>query len=617
MISSSRTPPETDEVLGTEVMTNPDGPTDTSSKDPKLDGEVLDRSVESLIEQWVACIGELRQLAVATQSDKPIHGLSSLLKVQQRALDKAVQKRDKEQLTPAHYFGIKSCCWDDKWAVVKKCRGLVCVNRDFARSPRQPVPPGSGWLAYKDKLFQEKEVAVDAVVDSGVTWLRFMSMPAKRLEYQVLTEGYESGGDEDGETQGGLVNTEFVDSIRKLVLAARWNHCPHVHLLLPGLRRGESAVVDRVLDYVQTTLGDGDVSVTISCADSAILSDAPPPFETAIAALVRERDPLVGDDGRRVGPVANLDPSALVSLATDLHHGPVPLQPQAQQDIIAASVEAHETDKNELVSRRDILATVLLPALRGRRLVCTRFAASYFRWVIAAIGTHSEEVRASLILPPEDNAKLPSASSEDRLAEFRKWSMVPIPSDLRLPVEVVDDIGLEDIDQLISAGRLPPMAHGVGHDLSRLNRSVYLYGWANRVTTVTGHRGIERQIQLSIATHWVRGSGDERPPDIWHRHLGGYLVHRDKPKDWRHMIPGGEDTSMIPHEVIRWTYPWTTWGRGISTYGVPDTKSWEGVGHDDMQGYGRRTERRERGNNTVAAAVPAEEDEEGDFARQS
>lgn len=585
---------------------------------PLQEGPLLDQYVGSLIEQWKTCIKELRQLhveATASASVLPIYGLYSLLKVQQRALDKAIQKNEVSQkdLSVAHYFGIKSCCWDDKWAVVKKCRSLVCVNKEFPRSPRQPVPPGQGWLAHKDKPFQEKEVVVDAVVDNGATWLRFISIATKRLEYQVLTEGYESQGedendDEDGAGKG-LIHTEFVDTVKKLVLAARWNHCPHIHLLLPSLHEGESEVVNSVLDYLRNNIGGDDVSITISCAGSPFLADPPPPVDVAITALVSGRDRLVRDDCQHITPTANLDPSVLLSLVTDLHHGAVPLQSQAQQHVIIESIKAHETERKELVSRKDILAEVLFPALRGRKLVCTRFTASYFRQVISAIATHSEEVLASIILPPDDSSPSAALAREDRLTEFQKWSTVPVPPDLLLPIEIVDDIDLQDVEPLIAAGRLPPMARGVAHDLSRLNRSVYLYGWANRLTTITGHRGIERQILLSIATHWTRG-WDERPPDIWHRHLGGYLVHRDKPTNWRDMIPGAErgDTA-VPREVMRWTYPWTTWGRGISTYGVPDTKAWDGVGHDDMQGYGRRMERRER-NGTAAAVAEEQEQEE-------
>ncbi|KAK4233483.1 hypothetical protein C8A03DRAFT_19451 [Achaetomium macrosporum] len=576
----------------------------------------LDGCIEALITQWQRCMEELQRLQqTAEAASRPVRGLHALLKVQQRALDKVIQKQRGSSVTsisPAQYFGLKSCCWDDRWAVVKKCRGLVSINKEFPRSPRLPVALDDGWLAYKDRPFQEKPVAVDAVVDSGATWLKFISISSKTLAYQVVAEGWasEPEDDENGEgadaADGGLGHTEFAGTVKKIVLAARWNHCQHVHLILPGLQEGNSEAVDRMIHYIRHKIGAGDVSVEASCAGSPFLAEPPPPLDHAITALIQDREPLVGDDCGRLTGTVNLDPSALVALVTDLHHGPVPLQPEPQQRIIIRSILDHETDNNELVSRQDILSSVLYPALRRRKLVCTGLAAAYFRKLIDAISTHSEETRAKLILPPLESE---SASAQELRETLQKWSTVPVPDDLHLPVQIVPDIDLPDVEELIAAGKLPPMALSVARDLSPLNRSVYCYGWAHRLTTVTGHRGIERQVRLSLARHWTRGedSGDERPPDIWHRHLGGYLIHRDKPKDWREMIPEGEE---IPPEVIRWTYPWTTWGRGISTYGVPDTKTWEGVGHEDKTTYGRRMSRREE-RNGGRVRDQEEEEEEG------
>ncbi|KAK4187537.1 hypothetical protein QBC35DRAFT_452199 [Podospora australis] len=610
--SSSTPPSSTATTISSTMRPNPEVPTLAKSL-PKSSNEIqagpeLDKYVESLAAQWQACIGELTALEQAAEAAaRPIRGLHALVKVQQRALDKVMQKQDAETgtISPAQFMGIRSCCWEDKWAVVKKCKGLVAINKDFPRSPRMAVPKGSGWLAFKDRPFQEKVVSVDAVVNSGATWIKFISISARTLEYQVMAEGWESDEYSDAEDSGnekkdnadaGLGHTEFADTISKIILAARWNHCHHLHLVLPGLYEGKSDVVDRVLNYVRDKIGGTDVKVDASCAGSPFLVDAPPPLETAIPALIDERDPLVApEDCNRITETVNLDPSALVALVTDLHHGTVPLQPAAQREIITKSVLDHETDNNELVSRQDILASVLYPALRGRKLVCTKFAAHYFRKLIDAISTHSEETRGSFILPNLDS---PPLSEAELRAKLQEWSTILVPDDLHLPVEIVDDIDLPDVEPLIASGKLPPMARGVARDLSRLNRSVYLYGWAHRITTITGHRGIERQVRLSLASHWTREPHaslkgtypDELPPDIWHRHLGGYLIHRDKPKDWREMIPEGDE---VPEEVKRWTNPWTTWGRGISTYGLPDTKTWEGIGHEEKKTYGRKMCRRE------------------------
>ncbi|KHE83106.1 hypothetical protein GE21DRAFT_1335270 [Neurospora crassa] len=650
-----------------------------------LEGAALQECIEALIHGWTTCVDELSQLHTKAESaSKPIRGLYTLLKVQQRTLDKVKAKKasqpspppppstddhgtePKPLFTPAQYFGMRSCCWDDRWSVIKKCRGLVAINKEFARSPKQPVPAGKGWLAYKDNPLLERPIVVDAVIDSGATWLKFVSISPKTLAYQIAVDGWETDEEEEDDdpaysddekdqynengngvagrngVQEALGNTEFAESIKKVILAARWNHCHHIHLLLPGLRDGESEPVDRMLRYIREKIGGDDVSVTVSCANSPLLADTPPPpLDTALAALIDKRDPLVADDCGRITSTANLDPSVLVSLVTDLHHGLVELQPEFQQRVVARSVLDHTTDSNELVPREDILAKVLYPALRGRKLVTTRLAAQYFRQLIASIATHSEEVRASFILPPDAPPALlsPEGSSEplstasltpeQRRAEMQRWSAVPIPDDLHLPVEIVDDIELEQVSPLIAEGKLPPMALGVAQDLSRLNRSVYLYGWVNRLTTITGHRGIERQIYLSLATHWTPPATDdyrasesearnnEIPPDIWHRHLGGYLIHRDKPRDWKALIAEYEECKdgKIPSEVQRWTNPWTTWGRGISTYGLPDTKTWEGVGHADKQSFGRKLQTREaRGQrNPGGRDVDDQEGEEQDM----
>lgn len=660
-------------------------------KGEPLEGAALEECIESLIEEWTTCVSELSQLNIyAESSSKPIRGLDTLLKIQQRTLNKLKAKRalppsppvqtnaeddspedePKPLFTPAQYFGMRSCCWDDRWSVVKKCRGLVAINKEFARSPKQPVPEGKGWLAYKDKPLMKKPIAVDAVVDSGATWLKFVSISPKTLAYQIAVDGWESEdeeeddiaySDDEGQHNGNgngngngaagrngvseaLGNTEFAESIKRVILAARWNHCHHVHLLLPGLRNGESEPVDRMLRYIRERIGGDDVAVTVSCADSPFLADAPPPLDIALPALVDERDPLVADDCGRITPTVNLDPSVLASLVTDLHHGLVDLLPDFQQKVIARSVSDHKTDSNELVPREDILAKVLYPALRGKKLVTTRLAARYFRQLIASISTHSEAVRASFILPPDappallspDDTSEPlstaSLTPEQRRAELQRWSAVPVPDDLHLPVEIVEDIHLDEVPQLIEKSKLPPMALGVAKDLSKLNRSVYLYGWVNRLTTITGHRGIGRQIRLSLATHWTpppeddyrrrsdsTSKNNEIPPDIWHRHLGGYLIHRDKPRDWKALIAEYEgcENGRIPDEVVKWTNPWATWGRGISTYGLPDTKTWEGVGHADKQSFGRKLQtREERGQRNPGSKDTEDGEEEQDVEEE-
>lgn len=563
---------------------------ESDDRDHELDG-----AVESLITQWHACIDELRQLQEATPASSPIYGLSNLLKTQQHTLDKMLHRRTTDKLSRDNYTAFKSVCWYDRWALIKKCHDLIYLdNVSFPRSPRAPVVPGAGWIRYKNGRLQERPVVIDAVVDNGATWLKFMSISTRTLEFQVLSDGTDSDGEETGISSSHSI---FVETIIKIVNAARWNHCPHVHLVLPRLMEGESEVVDKVLRAARNMTDGQVVKITISCANSKVMTSKVPELSTAIPALVEGRELFVAEDCRRLTPAVNLDPSALTSLVSDLHHGPIPLQPQAQQDLVVYTLSAlhndNDIEETGLVPRNEILAKGLLPALRGRKLVCTKFAARYFRKLIGAISTSSEEFRASLVLPAEGEER----PRDELVAELQKWSNVAIPHDLFLPIEIVDDITADNVERLVSSERLPPMALEVARDLSPLNCSIYLYGWANRMTTVTGHRGINRQVQLSVATHW-RSGRDDRPPDIWHRLLSGSLFLREKPKHWRDLI-GVAEGDEVPPELMRWTLPWTTWGRGIDANGVPDTKTWPGVGHEEMLGYGRKTERRARGNEAV------------------
>ncbi|KAK4450931.1 hypothetical protein QBC34DRAFT_484172 [Podospora aff. communis PSN243] len=552
-----------------------------------------DSSLDDFFDAWKMCIDEVGQLMAAMPQDQVHPCLKALHLRQKRGFEKGCWKRQRGLLQRHYYSGLGSSNWTIQWSVIKKFRGLMCVDKTFQRSPYVAIDPSSNeskMPAWDTIPFQQSRVIVDAVVDGGATWLKFLSISRKTLEYQVMAEGWENEGweseDEGGHSRAdNLRHIPFVDNIRSFVQAARWNHCPHLHLLVLTLREGESEVVDRVLNYVRTEIGGRGVAVTISCSNSAFLTEPPPDLSTAIASVV-ERDPVVGDDCRRITSTLNLDPGVLVSLVTDVHHSPVPKQPVLQQDIINYTLA-------EVVPRKDILANLLFPILRGRRLVCTKFAASYFRQLISTLSTSSEEARASLLLPPEGS----SASREELLAEYQEWTNVPVPSDLLFPVEIVDDVDIPQVESMVSSGRLPPMALGVSQDLSRLNRSVYLYGWANGLTTLSGNRGIGRQIQLSLARHWEPSENgtNDNPPNIYQRYLGAYLIHRDKPKNWRDLI-GVAEGGEVPSELIRWTYPLTTWGRGVGGNGLPDSKTWPGVGHDEQVRYSLKTVQFEQKN---------------------
>ncbi|KAK0622664.1 hypothetical protein B0T14DRAFT_535786 [Immersiella caudata] len=547
---------------------------------------------------WRMCVDELGQLCAAMPPARLHHTLTNLHRQQEIAVERSSKKAQKGDLPSPHIFNaLGSQSWAVKWAVVKKCRGLICVNTQFPHTPPLFVHPLSKDPSRErivKRPLQERTVTIDAAVDSGATWIKFISVTPKALEYQVDATNWESDSENDEgddssvgraerhRTIDGLSYCDFVAKAKTVVQAAKWNQCPQLHLVIPSLREGESGAVDRVLNYIRTELGGKDVTVTVSCANSPLLTEPPPELSAAIESLVSVEDEFSAEHGRPLTPTINLDPGVLISLVSDMHHGPIPQQPLSQQKVVTLSLgHPDNPEKPELDGRQDLLPRVLFPALRGRKLVCTKFAASYFRQVISSIATSSEETRASFILPPEGS----STSREELLAECQKWSNVSIPSDLVLPVEIVDDVDVEQVESLVRSGQLPPMALGVARDLSRLNCSVYLHGWANRLTTITGSRGIYRQVHNSISKHWKPDGLNDIPPHLLQLYVGR-LLHRDKPGNWRQILTGVPNGGEVPPEVIRWTYPLTTWGRGINSFGMPDSKCWPGVGHDEIQTHG-------------------------------
>ncbi|KAH8899104.1 hypothetical protein GQ53DRAFT_742188 [Thozetella sp. PMI_491] len=563
--------------------------------------------IDLFLGQWKTCIEELERLEQrASELSVPVYNLGPLVKSQRSSVERMAKKLAQDTISEGltaeqwreaaltRVMNLDTTTWRSTWPLVKKYEGLLHINKKFLRGPRHPVQPPLDWQSLIKQRPREEPVVFDAIVEHGYTWMKIIHSGHQALLKQINRARWEMGSDEsDGEGDGSeddsdeiLGSTDFFHSVRRYIQGARWNHCRRLHFLLVNIRQGESKEIDKLLNMIRN-MSDSNLEIEVRCSNDPFVTDPAPPLEEAIdRLLLRTQKAAMEEDYRLVTRgEANLDPSVLFSLVSDLLHGPVPLQPEGQRAVITKARELQQ-DGIERKGKgwEDTLVASLYPTLAGRRLVCTRAAAAYFWGVIGAIATDSEEQRGALALPRDGE---PVRSSEELRAEFQRWSNVPLPGDVQLPIEIVDDVRLPDIDALVAVGQLPPMAASVARDVSPLNRSIYCYGWAHRMTTVSSHRGIPRQIELSIARHW--GPEDAYGPDIWTKNLQGYLVHREKPTEWREMMPDGE----IPAEVRRWTNDWDTWGRGISSYGLPDSKTWEGVGHPEVQRFGRGEKRKD------------------------
>jgi hypothetical protein len=153
------------------------------------------------------------------------------------------------------------------------------------------------------------------------------------------------------------------------------------------------------------------------------------------------------------------------------------------------------------------------PALAGgRELVCTREAAGRMREIAGLIGTDAEKARMGVLLDE-------GPSEEEKRAQLRALSRHEVPDDLRLPIRVCDPVGLED-------GRLPAVARQVAHQLTDINKSVFLFGWAEGITTITSNKTSAKIIQTTVEKHRTRD--DEAGPDVYICFPSRSLVAKEK-----------------------------------------------------------------------------------------
>lgn len=169
----------------------------------------------------------------------------------------------------------------------------------------------------------------------------------------------------------------------------------------------------------------------------------------------------------------------------------------------------------EMESKDQLLPSIVWPACGTRKLVCTREAVVRAQEIVDTIGTNTEKQRMELLFDSNHE------SMRDKLAEeFQKLSEYSIPLDWQLPISVVD----VDIPTIVS--ELPLVAKDVSNVLTGVNQSVFLYGWASGLTTISSNRVVAKEIEATIEAN--RGSVDVQGPEIWLSPMARSLVGKEK-----------------------------------------------------------------------------------------
>ncbi|KAK3059082.1 hypothetical protein LTR09_000648 [Extremus antarcticus] len=362
----------------------------------------------------------------------------------------------------------------------------------------QRPPSGRG----KSKGTKSDSVVVDLVSDAGRTWTKISLVTNNRLLFDLAKEGWDSGASDDESDDainGGKLDEDDVDiplvkTARDLTRASKAfrvrTHHPVVYIMLPRVRLGETSEVDSIVEKCRKT------GATIICGENSL---PPVPYEDAATHMARDQLSMFSD-------VVNIDCTILLAVVSEFSHAKVSKEPWFH----TALQRQVEIEDNE-----NLLPSLLYPALQGHRLVCTFEAAKRMREIVDTIGTPSEIARTAIFMGDDT-----SASQEQLVAELQQWSAYEVPSDLKLPIRVVDQ------DQSGNQTRLPREAVLVAEGLTDINKSVFMYGWATGSTTITSNRTVVKQIDNELEKY--HDLDDRVWPRIWMCPTARSLVGKEK-----------------------------------------------------------------------------------------
>jgi hypothetical protein len=339
---------------------------------------------------------------------------------------------------------------------------------------------------------------VDIVAQDGLEWVKVSTITSRRLVLDMAKAGWDwdDSSDEeydalsdDDDSEGILKQAE---ALIKAAKATRVRYCqPKVRMLLTNIRMGEIKQIDGLIDKIK------GLGIEVITAEEI-------PTSLPIADVLKR---LAVDPFADFTDVLNIDCTVLLALVSDLSHSHI--EPEAWHH--KAVVRQIEVEREE-----QLLPSSLWPACAARRLVCTREAAQRFHEIVQLIGTDSEKERTRYLMDDDDDP----LTREQRLEGFQRLSTYGVPKEWNIPIKVLE----VEIPRLQNA--LPTIASTANKDLSPINQSVFMYGWAEGITTISSNRTVAKEIETAVETH--RTSDDERGPHIWLCPTARSLVGKEK-----------------------------------------------------------------------------------------
>ncbi|KAI5926700.1 hypothetical protein F4810DRAFT_482053 [Camillea tinctor] len=327
---------------------------------------------------------------------------------------------------------------------------------------------------------------IDCVADGGASWWKVSSMTNKRLLFDMAKEAIYCGDSEDDDDEGesaaqDLSDIPLVKMAKTLAHTAKGyrfqNTSPTPHLVLPRIVEKQHAEVDRILDACRS------MGVNLVC--SGELTPVSPLSDDLLYTMV----PGPKSHFTRI---LNIDTSVLVALASDFSHTKVKKQ----------AWFSHSHNDHTDLERKEHMLPLIYPVLDGHELVCTKEAADAFSHIVNTIATDAESARAHLILAVD-----PTKSSDQRVEELRSLSIHEVPSSLKLPIRIVD-ANENNCQSRFSLEIMKEL-----RVLLNPGRSVFAYGWAKGITTLTCNAVAIKQLEKGLEK--LPGLGGLEWPSMW------------------------------------------------------------------------------------------------------
>ncbi|KAH9838119.1 Protein of unknown function (DUF1308) [Teratosphaeria destructans] len=399
------------------------------------------------------------------------------------------------------------------WITVKKSKGVVSIGKRIypdseVKSLSQNMRRINIARTDHNTAGLKKGIIVDAVLDEGKTWVKVSLITNQRLLFDLAKQGWVSDGsdsDFDGDGDDGQSDPDpdsshdvpLVRTARALARAAKCfrvrTRIPQAVLILPRVREGETAEIDSMLQTCRafgTTLMCGDDGEKAPTIEEALPSIAPSPLDS-------------------LSHVLNIDCTVLLAIVSDFSHGKVTEQPWFHSGLRL---------QVELEDKENLLPSLLYPVLTGHPLVCTKEAAKRMREIVETIGTASEKARTAVLFGDST-----SKSPPELVQEMQGWSAYDVPSDLQLPIKVID----QNENDCLS--RLPSQVVNANKGItgfSPINNSVFLYGWASGCTTITSNRSAVTQLHAHLEQ--FEDLEDDVWPNLWLCPTARSLVGKEK-----------------------------------------------------------------------------------------